>query len=84
MRLGCRVRFQSETAQLEWVPGGYLGWQSVLTCGRVLHLVVFVYACVAVHRFRKAKKRVRLQRMGFEIARTVVEERKIPVDYRYT
>lgn len=56
----------------------------MLTLGRVLYLVLFVYACVALHRFRKAKKKVRVQRMGFEIARTVVEERKIPVDYRYT
>ncbi|KAG6994186.1 hypothetical protein G7Y79_00046g082370 [Physcia stellaris] len=50
----------------------------------VPHLVVFVYACVAFHHFRKAKKRVRVQRMGFNIARTVVEERNIPVDYRFT
>ena len=56
----------------------------MLTCGRVLYLVVFVYACIVVHRFRKAKKRIRVQRIGFEIARTVVEERKIPMDYRYT
>ena len=61
-------------------------WVSMLTtrCARVLFLVVCVYACVTAHRFRKAKRRSRVGRLGFEIAKTLVEKEQSSQEYRYT
>ena len=64
--------------------GGCWVWLLTATCARILLLVVCVYACVTVHRFRKAKRRSRVERLGFEIARTLVEKGQGSQEYRYT
>ena len=56
--------------------------------GRVLLLVAWVYACVTVHRLRKARrslrKELRREHLAVEAQRLVAEKAQSNFDLRYT
>lgn len=61
-----------------------LGGVSCAWVAVAIYLIVWVYACVVVHRFRKAKKRSRVQMMRSGIASMATEKQENQQTYRYS
>ena len=61
-----------------------LGGVSCAWVGVIIYLVVWVSACVVVHRFRKAKNRSIGERMAMNAAFRVIEKQENQQTYRYT
>ena len=58
-------------------------------CGAVaIYFVVFVYACVTVHRLRMARRKLRRElrreETGIEVERILAEKEASALNYRYT
>ena len=59
-------------------------WMLMKRCARALVLILCVYDCVTAHRFRKARRRSRVERLGFEIAGALVKKGQGSQEYHYT